>query len=371
MLSPLDEHPIHQAPLSMRYVATGDRNAYDRCIFQAHDRTGEVFLITGLGVYPNLGVIDAYATVRRGDRQVAVRASDAMGEDRMVQAVGPFRIEVVEPFQRLRVVCEDRGLGLAYDLTWQASSPPIEEPQHIHRIGDKILLDGCRFAQVGSWSGVLHVEGDELAVDDRRWVGTRDRSWGIRPVGESEPAGRVAAEAPIEGFWWCWVPLRFEDFALMVIIQEDPDGHRVLSEAVRVWPAASGRRPDQLGWPEVDIAYRPGTRYPTHATIHLAERGRKPVEVEIDTYASIPLNVGCGYGGDPDWSHGQWKGRDWVEGAVYDHGDPAVAGRAPFSVVDHVARARCDGAEGWGIFEHASFGRHDPTGFADWASVAP
>ena len=57
---------------SVGYVGTSDRNFYDRCYFNAHDRTGNVFLITGLGVYPNLGVTDAYATVRIGDRQWAV-----------------------------------------------------------------------------------------------------------------------------------------------------------------------------------------------------------------------------------------------------------------------------------------------------------
>jgi hypothetical protein len=30
-----------------------------------------------------------------------------------------------------------------------------------------------------------------------------------------------------------------------------------------------------------------------------------------------------------------------------------------------------DGEEGWGLFEHATIGRHDPTGMADWSSVAP
>ena len=61
---PLDEYPVHQTPLPMDRVATSDRNFYDRCYFNAHDRTGEVFLVTGLGVYPNLGIIDAYATAR-------------------------------------------------------------------------------------------------------------------------------------------------------------------------------------------------------------------------------------------------------------------------------------------------------------------
>ena len=63
---PADEFPIHQLPLSFEHVGSSDRNFYDRCYFNAHDRTGQVFMATGLGVYPNLGVIDAYAIVRRG-----------------------------------------------------------------------------------------------------------------------------------------------------------------------------------------------------------------------------------------------------------------------------------------------------------------
>ncbi|MFK0254871.1 hypothetical protein [Streptomyces sp. NPDC090445] len=48
---PLDEYPIHQAPLSMKRVVTGDRNAYDRCIFHVFDHAGRAVLIAGLGVY--------------------------------------------------------------------------------------------------------------------------------------------------------------------------------------------------------------------------------------------------------------------------------------------------------------------------------
>jgi hypothetical protein len=86
---------------------------------------------------------------------------------------------------------------------------------------------------------------------------------------------------------------------------------------------------------------------------------------------AVALNVGCGYGGDPDWTHGQSKGENFAEGATYDLTDPTVAARLPYGVIDHAAHAICDGAEGWGLFEHASFGRHDPSGFADWSAVAP
>jgi hypothetical protein len=367
MPSPLDEYPIHQAPLSMRHVATSDRNFYDRYIFQAHDRTGDVLLISGLGVYPNLGVMDAFAVVRRGDIQHAVRASDALGGDRGPPDIGPLRIEVVEPLRRLRVVCDGDEHGVGFDLTFEGSFPPIDEPQHIQRMGPKILLDACRFAQVGTWTGALRVAGEELDVTPDRWVGTRDRSWGIRPIGDAEPPGRTADE-PLEGFWWCWVPLRFDDFCMMVILQEQPDGHRIMNEAIRVWPDG---RTEQLGWPEIDIRYRPGTRHPEGATIHLTTRDRRPLTVEVSTLGFVPLHIGAGYGGDPEWSHGQWKGRGWVDGGRYDLTDPDIASRIPWGVIDHVAQTTCDGQEGWGIFEHGTFGRHDPSGFADWSSVAP
>lgn len=94
----LDEYPVHQVPLSMKHVATGDRNAYDRCIFQVFDHQGRALLILGLGVYPNVGVIDAYATLRTGETLHAVRASDALDDDtRMTMAVGPLRIQVERP----------------------------------------------------------------------------------------------------------------------------------------------------------------------------------------------------------------------------------------------------------------------------------
>ncbi len=367
MPSPLDEYPIHQTPLSMRRVGTSDRNFYDRCYFNAHDRTGEVFLVTGLGVYPNLGVIDAYAVVRHGNRQIALRCSDALHDDRLDQRVGPYRVEVLEPLERIRVSCDGDAHGIGFELTWQGSVPALDEQRHLLLSGDRAILDASRFAQVGTWTGQLRVDGERIAVTPQRWVGTRDRSWGIRPVGEAEPAGRGAAE-PAEGFWWLYVPLRFDDHALVVILQERPDGFRTLNEATRVW--ADGRV-EQLGWPRVDIRYRSGTRHPESATLHLADARGNPVTVDVETLGFVALHIGAGYGGDPDWAHGQWRGRDWCERVSYDLTDPAVAGRVPWGVVDHVARATCDGAEGWGMFEHGSLGRHDPTGFVDWTSVAP
>jgi hypothetical protein len=366
---PLDEFPIHQAPLSMAYFATTDRNVYDRCILHCYRRDGAHQLIAGLGVYPHLGVIDGYVTLRTGDRQTVIRASDALGDDRMSQSVGPLRIEVVEPLKTLRLVCDDVGLGLSCDLRFHASAPAHDEPRHVTRNGAQTVLNAQRFIQTGDWSGTIRAGGEQIRVDAGAWVGARDRSWGVRPVGETLP--RDAPSSPVnagEGHWHIWAPLRFKDFTIFVIVEELPDGTRVLNEAVRIWPAETGRAPEQLGWPDVEIHYRPGTRHPESAVLHLMQRGQRPVKVELKTLGFVPLHLGAGYGGDPTWSHGSWKGRGWVEAVSYDYDDPQVAARIPFGVLDHVASATFTGSDGIkvngaGVFEHGTFGRHDPSGF--------
>ena len=364
---PLDEFPLHQAPTSLQYVGSSDRNFYDRCYFNAHDRSSEIFLVTGLGYYPNLGVKDAYAAVRRGSKQWVIRCSDAIDDDRLQPSVGPYRIEVVEPLQRVRLVCEADEHGIGFDLTWQGAFPAIDEERHHLRQARRTIIDTWRFAQLGAWSGTLRVAGEEVDVDADTWVGSRDRSWGIRPVGDSEPPGRPAHDASF-GFWWLYVPLRFESFAVVLIAQEDGDGHRTLNDAVRIWP--DGRR-DQLGWPRVEIDYRSGTRIPQHARIHLTERDGSPFVLDVEPSCGVPLHVGCGYGGDSEWQHGSWRGTGWIEGNVYDFDDPAVAARVPWGVVDHVARATVGDHVGWGLFEHGTIGRHTPSGFTDLSSVAP
>ena len=366
MPSPLDEYPIHQLPLSMREVGSSDRNFYDRCYFNATNRTSDLFLVTGLGVYPNLGVTDAYATVRTGDTQRSVRISGALSERGLDASVGPYRVEVLEPLSKIRLVCDTAELGVAFDLTWTGSFPCVDEPRHLLHAGGRVIIDGCRFAQLGTWAGDLSVDGTDHRVTPDVWLGSRDRSWGIRPVGEAEPPGR-SAEDPREGFWWLYVPLRFEDFGLIVIVQEDPDGTRTLNNATRVW--ADGRH-EQLGWPEIDITYRPGTRIPERAVLGMRTPDRREITVEVDPLVGVPLHLGSGYGGDSGWAHGQWRGRDWIDSVVHDLTDPGVAPMIPFGVIDHAAHARCDGQDGWGLFEHASIGRHDPTGFKDWSSVA-
>ncbi|MEQ6900493.1 hypothetical protein [Nocardioides sp. YIM 152588] len=377
-LGPLDEFPIHQLPKPVAWAGSSDRNFYDRCYLNAHDRTGDIFLITGLGFYPNLGTKDAFVLVRRGDEQTAVHLSDAAdprGADRMEQRVGGYRIEVAEPLRKLRLVLEEtEGIGL--DLTWRGSFDVVQELPHVMRQGSGTALDAQRFAQVGTWEGVISIDGSEIQVSPDTWLGSRDRSWGIRPLGGA-PSGGKPYDPPFEGMWWLYVPLRFEEFCVVLIIQETPDGYRTLNDCTRVW--ADGRV-EQLGWPRATIRYASGTRVPTGATIVCTTPAGEELVLEVTSKLPVPIHVGGGYGGDSDWAHGLWNGPKFTERVTYDMNAPDVVGRTPFGVIDHVGHAVASGpglgvaggsAEGWGLFEHGLLGRHDPSGFKDWFDAAP
>jgi hypothetical protein len=380
MLGSLDEFPVHQIAQPIAWAGSSDRNFYDRYYFNAHDRTGDIFLITGMGYYPNLGVKDAFVLIaRRGAEDtgahagshIAVNLSDGMDQDRLHPHVNGYRIEAIEPLQKLRVILEETD-GIAVDMTWEGLFPAVQEQPHQLRKGNRSVMDTCRFAQAGAWTGTISIDGEDIAVDPSTWIGTRDRSWGIRTSGETEPEGKPA-DPPFEGSWWLYVPMAFDEFGIVLIIQELPNGFRTLNDCTRIWKDG---RVEQLGWPVVDIHYRPGTRIPTGAKITATTRDGTAVRFDVESKLAVPIHVGGGYAPNTDWLHGMWKGDKFTQRVTYDMTDPAVAGKAMFGVNDHVGRAVChegdrEPVEGWGLFEHGAFGRHDPSGFTDWFDVAP
>ncbi|SEF93620.1 hypothetical protein SAMN04489712_102563 [Thermomonospora echinospora] len=354
-LSPLDDYPIHQVPEVMRHTGTSDRNFYDRYYFNCFPTSGEAMLIVGLGQYPNLGVTDAFALLRRGPLHRVVRASRELGADRMDTRIGPLRVEVVEGLRRLRVVLEDNEHGLAFDLTWDAAVPAQLEPPHFVRWQERVVFDSRRLAQTGQWTGSITVDGEVLEVTPDLWWGCRDRSWGIRPVGEPEPPGIQVKNAGT--FYWLYAPMQFQTHSILCILQEDEKGRRVLEEAVRVWPDPE-REPEYLGRPEYRPVYREGTREVETATISFAPPGGEPFDVQATPVLPVHLMVGTGYGLEPDWKHGMYQGPDLkVQGVSYDTRKEEDAARM-WGMVDAVGRFEYDGNVGHGLFEYWALGPH-------------
>lgn len=348
MLSPLDDLLIHQVAQPIRQPGTSDRNFYDRYYFNCHPCSDELFLIMGMGQYPNLGVTDAFALVRTGDEHRVVRASRELGLDRLDTSVGPFGVEVIEGLKTLRCTLDAPEHGLSYDLTWDSYVPAFQEPSHVDRDANgRAFLDACRLAQLGSWRGWIDVDGQRFEVTPDHWWGSRDRSWGIRPVGEPEPPGSLATKPP-PPFRWLYAPFRMEDHALIFICQERDDRSRVLEEAVRLWPDG---RVEHLGRPEHDLTWSA----PGPGLAGAVERGTirlGAVEVAVETVLPVHVGVGTGYGFDIDgWRHGAYQGPLEVQGKVWDLATEAGRG-AMFGIVDSVARFTSAGQVGWGLLEH-------------------
>jgi len=364
-LSSWDDYPVHQAAETVRHATTSDRNFYDRYYFNCHADDGSAFLIFGLGQYPNLAVQDAFVCVVSGDDHRVVRASRELG-DRMDTSVGPLRVEVIRPLHELRIVCEpNEHSDVSVDLRWVGSIPAFEEPRQYVRRHGRTLFDSMRLAQTGRWSGTIRSGGTTFDVTPDRWWGTRDRSWGIRPVGEEEPAG-IRTEGQMTGMW-NYAPMQFEDHSILYILNEHDDGHREHEEAVRIWNDPD-REPEWLGRPEHAAVITPGTRRIESSTLSFPDAPGGAIDVAVEPLMDCWLMLGTGYGIEADWRHGMYQGPLVVQGVEIDYRRDADR---LFGLVDQVARFTqtggvADGAVGSGLHEFFFIGDYSRYGLSGW-----
>ncbi|GIW45115.1 MAG: hypothetical protein KatS3mg077_2397 [Candidatus Binatia bacterium] len=365
-LSAWDDYPVHQIPEVIRHVGTSDRNFYDRYYFNLHACDDRLFVIFGMGQYPNLAVQDAFACATFAGKHHVVRASRVLG-DRMDTSVGPFRIEVQEPLKRLRFVLEPGDYPIACDLQWLAHTPAYLEPRQFIRKYGRVLFDTQRFAQTGFWTGWLKIGSEEFRVTADRWWGTRDRSWGVRPVGEPEHPGIRQNEGQLTGLW-NYAPMQFSDYAILYMVNEHEDGQRPLEEAVRIW-VDPARAPEPLGRPEHCHHLIPGTRMIQSSRLLFPQAPGGKLEIEVTPLLNAYVAVGTGYGMEPDWRHGMYQGPLVVQG--FERPIEEVASFGQYGLVDQVARFTTnEGAVGYGLHEFGFWGPFRPYGLADAFSGA-
>lgn len=378
-LSALDDYPVHQVAEPVRHAGTSDRNFYDRYYFNGFARDGSAMFIMGLGVYPNLGVMDSFLlTLVDGQHRVVRSSRELDGADRLAPSVGPLSIDVLEPLHRLRARCAPNDWGVDLDATWTGAMPVRPEPRHQLREHGRAIFDTYRMAQTGGWDGTLTTPEGTFTLTSDAWWGTRDRSWGVRPVGEGEPPGIRVVGTP--SWFWVYAPIRFADHSVVLIIQEDRDGTRIIEEAVRIWTDGSDRPPEHLGRPDHDLTFAPGTRRAIGGTLRTTGdplTGTAPLEFEVSPLLSLHVGIGTGYGFDADWRHGMWQGPLVTQGVHIDTTTAEGAARL-LGIVDASAQYRyVDGGRehvGHGLFETMVIGPHDRYGFVDlldgWGDTA-
>src|SRR3989344_9608080 len=357
MLTKGDDYPIHQTPEPIAYAGS-DRNFYDRYFFNAYAQDGSAFVAVAYGVYPALNVADAHIAIVKDGKERCLHASRVLGLERMDLSVGPISIDIMEPLQKLKVTVT-KAEGIAGEIVFEGRAFPIEEPRFVKRNGPRLFMDYTRLTQNVRASGWLEVDGERIEVSG--WVGTRDRSWGIRPVGAPDP--QPTPGAGITGFFWQWSPLNFQYRSVYFHINADPDGKPWNTRAVIL---EDGAGPD--GGYHTDAATMateliPGTRHAKGGVLTI------PMEQGAATAKIEPLNTflmkGIGYGGE--WRHGALKGemavaRGDIDVANFDPNDMSNLHIQAISKATLSVPGQPD-QQGVGVFEQLILGPYRPLGF--------
>src|SRR5579863_4550266 len=128
-------------------------------------------------VHPNLNVVTAGIGVARGHKKSMISAelmdlpaytsAANLGDGSDMSFANGMRVQIVEPFKKMRVTYEDAKRGNSLDLTVTDFSPPVMRGSRNH------------FDQATHNKGSVTLRGKSYAIDS---YGMRDRSWGqLRP----------------------------------------------------------------------------------------------------------------------------------------------------------------------------------------------
>jgi hypothetical protein len=349
-LSGLDEFPIHNAPYPVRVMWTPDAQAYERVWFTCQDKVGELLVVIGLAFYPNLGTAEAFAIVNVRGRHTAVRAHRALPTDRMDMTLGPFSLQLVEPFRQWRLRLgphvdpdhDHTGLDIAYDITWHDTKRPV-----FRQLGAGLIVGGRAMSPIAGYDGFGRQEGwveshgERFELARETHLGTRDHHWGTRD-GVGGPGRYMGMQHPHSGEW-----VEFEDFGVWGdhVLYNIGDARRrsgTLSRRVHRMRFEPETKLLQGG--EVDLVFADGSV----KTMFFERLGNQIAFLRCGMY-------GGPNGGTPDgdlW-HGMQvaQGDDVVvHGETFDVNDPEVRSRLA-GQDQHHCRITCDGEVTYGLVE--------------------
>jgi len=366
MLNRLDDYPVHQTPEPLAQHSSSDRNIYDRTWFNGYAKDSSYHFGLGMAIYPHRQVLDAaFSVVRPGGLQHCFYGSRRAPTERTDMSVGPMRIEIIEPMLRSRVILDDNDSGIACDLTFSGRSACIQEQRQVLWNGPRRIMDATRFDQFGAWEGVIHTPEGDIRVDPGECQATKDRSWGIRGVGEPETGG---APREFQGFFFLWAPLFWEDHITHAIFFDGMQGEPLIREGLTapLYPSPSDIPGVEDGLVQHmatalhRVEYHPNTRLARRAEIDLIDLQGNTRTITLEPTLRFQFK-GLGYG-HPQWRQGNWHG-ELVTG--HESFDPAELDLLqPENVhVQQVVKASDGSREGLGVLEQIVIGPYKPAGF--------
>lgn len=360
MITKADDYPIHQLPHPVSEVGT-ERNFYDRYFFNGYSKKENFYFAAVLCLYPNLNIMDASFTLVKDGIQHNIRSSRVLGLERLDTKVGPIEVKVINPLEKLSVELSENDSNITAKLVFQKRFDPMQEPNMTLFNGPRKIMDTCRLTQHGNWSGEFKINEELIKIDPKDFVGTRDRSWGVRPVGSGDTQPMVPFEMP--QFFWLWAPVHFDDLATHIYFVDNEKGEADNSFAKIQY--ADGKEQSNFISHEKNIIYHPQTRRVKSLSLKLKTSKNEQFEFEITPEINIFM-CGLGYM-HPDWGHGQYKGELVTQYDTYDlKEDPQDP---PFLHLQALCNVKLKSPEGEisgrGVLEQLFLGPHEPSGFKD------
>jgi len=360
MITRADDFPIHQTADPAAVAGNGNRNFYDRYFFNGYTRDGGVFFAVAMGQYPNRQVADAAFNVVHRGRQYVVRASRRTGPERMDSRVGPIAVEVLEPLRTLRVTVQPNPWDVTADLVFTARAGVIEEPRFHREFDGHVFMDSTRLTQHVDVRGRIRIGGETIELTPERTWGSRDRSWGIRPIGERD----AEAPSPPPQFFWLWAPVNFDDLCTHFDVNEGADGRR-WHEAGMIAPV--GGAPETTSAVAYHLDFQAGTRHARRGEIILRRASGEELRIALTPLYNFYM-VGLGYQ-HPLWGHGMRVGDDVADGESFELA--AVDQTVPLHLhIQAVCEATLGHRRGIGVLEQLILGPHAPSGFSELLDMA-
>ncbi len=374
MITRFDDFPIHQTPEPIAHTNSSDRFTYDRYWYNGHTQDGSLYFGVALGRYPNLGIMDCAFSLVIDGRQYAFHGSRRAPDEPSELVIGPFSLLILEPMGRHRLVILPNETGIECDLVFTPRTAAIEEGRQLIRNSRHVIQDVTRFDQFGFWHGTIRYDGKVIELGDSVTYGMKDRSWGIRQVGQ-----RYAGGVPQEkhgGVHFLWVPIHWSDRCTLAGCFEDTDGYQWHNDQV-IAPAYTsadlipvGADTYQAFWKgtiDHQLVFEPGTRRATSATIQMNDFSGSSLKISLQPILVFRMK-GIGYQ-HAEWGHGLWKGELSIGGESWDCNELDPLAWENMHIQQLVIARRGDEI-GYGILEQVHIGPHQPYGLKGWLEGA-
>jgi len=361
MLTRYDELLCHQIVSTFDHVHTSAREWTERIWFSVYEKSGKFQLLAGFGKYVNRNIIDAFGTVSVDSKtQYVVRASRELRPQSDDVHVGSFSYEVIEPLKKVRCVLGENEHGLSYDIEFEATMPPCEEPIQFSRVEGRAAENIQRFVQVGKAKGWIRIEGETHRVDGENWLAMRDRSWGVRRGGGPPETGVEPPEVPV-GFLYNWILVQFPEWGVTYHTRENWDGTPLVFGGEVFYPHKSGKESLKLTSVEHDFRLRDDLRQITGGRIVLNAVDGSKRELSLRPVSICYMKPG-GYGEYRGFAQGLWMGPSYIDGFKLDITDPKVVSEVAF-IGDLNCEFRCGDEVGYGVTELLLLGKYPKYGY--------